>query len=29
MRHRATDRLVLAIGAVLLLASLAFAAYQS
>jgi hypothetical protein len=29
MRHRATDRLVVAIGAVLLLASLAFAAFQS
>jgi hypothetical protein len=29
MRHRATDRLVLAIGGVLLLASVAFAAFQS
>jgi hypothetical protein len=29
MRHRATDRLVLAIGTILLLASVAFAAFQS
>jgi hypothetical protein len=29
MRHRATDRLVLAIGAILLLAGVAFAAFQS
>jgi hypothetical protein len=29
VRHRATDRLVVAIGAVLLLASVAFASFQS
>jgi hypothetical protein len=29
MRHRATDRLVLAIAAILLLASLAFATFQN
>jgi hypothetical protein len=29
MRHRATDRLVLAIGAVLLVASFAWAAFQT
>jgi hypothetical protein len=29
MRHRATDRLVLAIASLLLLASVAFAAFQS
>jgi hypothetical protein len=29
MRHRATDRLVLVIGGILLLASVAFAAFQS
>jgi hypothetical protein len=29
VRHRATDRLVLAIGGLLLLASVAFAAFQS